>query len=185
MRWTPCAGQRPPKLRSATDPAPPAGHAPVSAGLAGWRGARLIALGVPAGLLAGAYISEFGFGLYPCQMCWWQRWPHFAAVGLAAMAYVLPPARLWTLLAALGILVSGVIGGFHAGVEYGWWQGITGCAGVATSAADPLEAVINTPLIRCDRAPWAFLGVSLAGFNFLISTGAAATIVWLLTRKDR
>nr|WP_277754089.1 disulfide bond formation protein B [Porphyrobacter sp. GA68] len=163
----------------------PAGHAPVSTGVARGRWAQVIALCVPAGLLAGAYISELGFGLYPCQMCWWQRWPHFAAVGLAALAFVLPAARLWTLLAALSILVSGVIGGFHAGVEYGWWQGITGCAGVATGGADPLEAVINTPLIRCDRAPWAFLGVSLAGWNFLISTGAAATIVWLLTRKGR
>ena len=87
--------------------------------------ARILALAVPALLLGGAYLSQYGFGLYPCEMCWWQRWPHFAAVGLALLAYVTPPARFWTALAALAIVTSGAIGLFHAGVEYGWWPGIT------------------------------------------------------------
>ena len=148
-----------------------------------WQLARLVALCVPAALLGGAYVSELGFGLYPCEMCWWQRWPHFAAIGLAGAAYVLPAARVWTFLAGLSILVSGAIGGFHAGVEYGWWQGITGCAGAVGSGADALEAVLNTPLIRCDQAPWSFLGVSLAGWNFLISMAGAFAVFWLLGRR--
>lgn len=146
--------------------------------------ARLLALLVPAGLLAGAYLGELGFGLYPCEMCWWQRWPHFAALGLASLAFLLPPARLLTALAALAILASGLIGGFHAGVEYGWWQGITGCAQTAAGGGRAIDAITAAPMVRCDRAPWSLGGVSLAGWNFLISTVAGLAILWLLRERD-
>ncbi len=87
--------------------------------------ANALAFGVPAALLAGAYISEYGFGLYPCEMCWWQRYAHFAALVLAADCLLQPRrGELWVGLAALAVLVSGLIGGFHAGVEYGWWEGL-------------------------------------------------------------
>ncbi|MEW4449553.1 disulfide bond formation protein B [Qipengyuania sp. JC766] len=148
--------------------------------------AQRLALGIPAALLAGAYISEFGFGLYPCEMCWWQRWPHFAAVGLALASTVLPPRKLWIAMAALAILVSGAIGGFHAGVEYDWWEGITGCANmVAAGEGSALDAILNAPIVRCDEAPWTLFGISLAGFNFLISTAAGLAILALIARKDR
>lgn len=149
--------------------------------------ARLLALLVPVGLLGGAYVAEYGFGLYPCEMCWWQRWPHFAAIGLAGMAFIVPPARLWAALAALAVLVSAAIGGFHAGVEYGWWQGITGCARIVPSdpGASPLEAIMNTPLISCNEPQWTLAGISLAGFNFLIGTAGAIAVLALLTRRDR
>ena len=145
--------------------------------------ARQIALAVPALLLGGAYISQYGFGLYPCEMCWWQRWPHFAAIALALVGSFVAPHRLWVGLAAIAILVSGAIGGFHAGVEYGWWQGITGCASAIDYGSDALEAIMNAPLIRCDVAPWHFLGISLAGWNFIISTLAGLSALLLLIRK--
>ena len=146
--------------------------------------AQIFALAIPVALLGGAYLSQYGFGLYPCEMCWWQRWPHFAALGLALAGLRLPPQRLWIALAALAILVSGLIGGFHAGVEYGWWEGITGCA-TTTSSADgsALDAVLGAPMVRCDQAPWSLLGVSLAGWNFLISCGSALAILVLLARS--
>ena len=81
--------------------------------------ARTLALAVPALLLGGAYVSQYGFGLYPCEMCWWQRYPHFVALALALLAFVAPPARLWTALAAVAILVSGAIGAYHAGSNTG------------------------------------------------------------------
>lgn len=147
--------------------------------------ARALALAVPALLLGGAYVSQYGFGLYPCEMCWWQRWPHFAAVGLALLAYATPPQRLWTGAAALAILVSGAIGLFHAGVEYGWWEGITSCAAITSgSSGNALEDIMNTPLVRCDEPAWTLLGISLAGFNFLISTATGLAIFALLV-KDR
>lgn len=146
--------------------------------------ARLLALGVPAFLLAGAYLGQYGFGLYPCEMCWWQRYPHFAAIGLAVVALCVAQPRLWVALAALAILVSGLIGGFHAGVEYGWWEGLTACATPALGDGDPLAAIMEAPLVRCDEIPWSLFGISLAGWNFLLSTAAAAAIGWLLLRKD-
>ena len=150
------------------------------------RGARLLALVVPLSLLGGAYLSQYVFGLYPCEMCLWQRWPHFAAVALAILAYIAPAPRVWTALAAGGILTSGLIGGFHAGVEYGWWEGITNCAFISSTqpGGSALDNIMNTPMIRCDEAQWRLLGISLAGFNFLISTAGAICVFALLGRKN-
>jgi disulfide bond formation protein DsbB len=143
--------------------------------------AQRLALGVPAALLAGAYVSEYGFGLYPCELCMWQRYPHFAAVGLALVSTLARPRAFWIALAALAILASGVIGAFHAGVEYGWWQGFTQCAQpVSAGGGDPLEAIMNAPLVRCDVAPWTLAGISLAGFNAIISVTSAVAILVLV-----
>ena len=148
--------------------------------------ARLLALAVPAALLGGAYLSEYGFGLYPCEMCWWQRWPHFAALALALVSFFAPPKKLWIALAAGGILTSGAIGFFHAGVEYGWWEGVTSCAAIPLpdSGESALDAIMNTPMVRCDEAPWTLLGVSLAGFNFLFS-GLGGLFIFRLLAKDK
>lgn len=145
--------------------------------------ARWLALLVPAGLLGGAYVAQYGFGLPPCEMCWWQRYPHFAALGLAIAAFFLRPAAVWSALAGLAILTSGLIGGFHAGVEYGWWQGITGCSTIP-SAVDVMD-LRAAPLIRCDRAPWSLFGISLAGWNFLISGLTGATILVLSAYRSK
>ena len=141
----------------------------------GVKAARAAAVLVPAVLLGGAYVAQYGFGLPPCEMCWWQRYPHFAAVGLGLLAYAFKPAPVWTALAGLAILTSGLIGGFHAGVEYGWWEGITGCS-TLPSSIDVMN-VTAAPLVRCDVAPWDLFGISLAGFNFLISSIAGAAIL--------
>ena len=142
-----------------------------------------LAFALPLGLLAGAYISQYGFGLAPCEMCWWQRYPHFAAVILALAGMALSPRKLWIALAALAMLVSGLIGGFHAGVEYGMWEGFTTCSSSDLGGGDPLEAIMNAPLVRCDVAPWTLFGISLAGFNFLISTVGALAVLALLRKK--
>ena len=147
--------------------------------------ARTIALAIPALLLGGAYVSQYGFGLYPCEMCWWQRWPHFAAVALALLAFVADPRKLLIALAAMAILISGLIGGFHAGVEYGWWEGMTACtSAIGADGGDPLEAIMNAPVVRCDVAPWTLVGISLAGWNFLISTLAGVAVLTLNARKS-
>ena len=148
--------------------------------------ARVLALLTPAVLLGGAYLSQYGFGLYPCEMCWWQRYAHFVALALALAAWARPQAVVLTALAAAAIAVAGLIGGFHAGVEYGWWQGLTACTTtVAAGSADPLDAIMNAPLVRCDVAPWSLMGISLAGWNFLFSMGATLAIFLLLARAQR
>ena len=143
--------------------------------------ARLLALIVPLGLLGGAMGSQYIGGLHPCEMCYWQRWPHGVAILLAGAAFVLPRrARMLTALAALAIAISGAIGVFHAGVELGWWEGLTQCtAGGAMS----LEDLMNVPLVRCDEVQWSLLGISMAGWNAIISLGAAAAVSALLLRS--
>lgn len=152
--------------------------------MAGLKQAKALALALPAALLGGAYFSEYIGGLFPCEMCWWQRWPHFAALGLGALAYILPPARLWTCLAALAIIASGLIGGFHAGVEYGWWEGITACATTEVGTVDAMDPTAAQP-VRCDVAPWELFGISLAGWNFLFSCVGGIAILALALRKER
>src|SRR5919112_2553290 len=93
--------------------------------------ARALAIALPAALLAGAYGSEYWGGLYPCEMCWWQRYAHFVALAFALLSFALRsfPDRgrslIW--LAALAILTSGGIGVYHAGVEAGYFPGFTKC----------------------------------------------------------
>ena len=149
--------------------------------------APLLALAAPLLLYGGALVSQYGFGLHPCEMCYWQRWPHQAAIVLAALALLLRrhdgAMRALTLLAALAIAVSGAIGVFHAGVEYGFWEGLTRCA---TGQVGPvsLDDIMNAPLIRCDTAPWSLFGISLAGFNAIFSFAAAALVLILLRPRS-
>ena len=147
--------------------------------------ARVFVLAVPAALLGGAYVSEYGFGLFPCEMCWWQRYAHFAALAFALIAVAVPRRRAPVALAALAIAVSALIGLFHAGVEYHWWEGFTACTNTARlGGGNPLDAIMAAPLIRCDTPQWTFAGVSLAGFNFICS-GLGAGLVAVLLGNSR
>lgn len=155
----------------------------------GW--ARGLALAVPALLLAGALGSQYIGGLYPCEMCHWQRWGHYAALGFALASLTLREwpsiARPLLWLAAAAILSSGLIGAYHAGVEAGLFEGITRCTALAggSSNADLLADIMATPLIRCDQVQWSFLGVSMAGWNAILSIGFGALILWLLFPRRR
>jgi disulfide bond formation protein DsbB len=149
--------------------------------------AHWLALLIPASLLAGAYGSQILGGLYPCEMCWWQRYPHLAAVPLALLGFFVGNPgvkRVIVALAAFAIITSGLIGGYHAGVEYKWWEGLSTCSNLPTGSADDvLKQIMKAPLIRCDVAPWTLFGISLAGFNFLLSTGGGLAILGLIWRN--
>ena len=151
-------------------------------GAAATRTARALALAAPAALLGGAYLGQYAFHLIPCEMCWWQRYAHFAALALALLALLRPSSQILTWLAALAILIGGLLGLYHSGVEYGWWQGVTACTSEVKLGDDPLSAILNAPMIRCDQVQWSLAGISLAGFNFLISVPAALLIFALLRR---
>jgi disulfide bond formation protein DsbB len=147
------------------------------------RPAALLAFLIPAIALGGALTSQYGFGLAPCEMCHWQRWPHYAALvpALAALLLPLSPAtrRLLVGVAALLIAVSGLIGAYHAGVEYHWWQGFTTCTAPVGAS---LDSIWNAPLTRCDVPAFVLFGISMAGYNAIASLGGAALIALLLRR---
>jgi disulfide bond formation protein DsbB len=151
--------------------------------------ARLVAIMAPVLLLGGALVSQYVFGLYPCEMCMWQRWAHVAAILFALAAIALrgraSASAAVTVLAALAIATSGGIGLFHAGVEYGWWEGLTACATTVSggNAQDVLNSILAAPLTRCDVAPWSLFGISLAGYNGLLSLAAAVAIFVLLGKS--
>jgi disulfide bond formation protein DsbB len=148
--------------------------------------ARLLALLLPLGLLAGALGSQYIGGLHPCEMCYWQRWPHGAAILLAALAFKAPASsprsRSLTLLAAAGIAISGAIGVYHAGVEAGIFEGFTTCT---TTRGMTLQDIVNAPLVRCDQVQWSLFGISVAGWNALLSLTGAALIAALLLKARR
>jgi disulfide bond formation protein DsbB len=148
--------------------------------------ARLLALLLPLGLLAGALGSQYIGGLHPCEMCYWQRWPHGAAILLAALAFKAPASsprsRSLTLLAAAGIAISGAIGVYHAGVEAGIFEGFTTCT---TTRGMTLQDIVNAPLVRCDQVQWSLFGISMAGWNALLSLTGTALIAALLLKARR
>lgn len=135
-------------------------------------------------VLAGAFAFQHIGGLPPCPLCLWQRWPH-AVAALAAAAMLLAPAPLRRPLMALGALAAlatAGIGAYHAGIEQGWWPGPTSCSGggpglSGMSGADLLDFSAPTQIVMCDEIPWAFAGLSMAGWNAVLSVGFAA--LWL------
>ena len=152
--------------------------------------ARWIALLLPVALLGGALGSQYIGGLHPCEMCYWQRWPHAAAILLALLAFTSPAedprSRNFTLAAALAIAISGIIGVYHAGVEARVFEGFTTCTAVAHggTTADILKQITQAPLVRCDQVQFRFLGISMAGWNAILSLFGAAAIL-LLTLRER
>jgi disulfide bond formation protein DsbB len=162
-----------------------------ASGLTDAAAARLVALVLPVALLGGALGSQYIGGLHPCEMCYWQRWPHGAAFVLALLSFSAPPqsprSRFLTLLAAAAIAVSGAIGVYHAGVEARIFEGFTQCTamGKGLSTADLLKEISHAPLVRCDEVQFRFLGISMAGWNAVLSLGGASLILILSLRASR
>jgi disulfide bond formation protein DsbB len=141
------------------------------------------ALGAAAGsllLLLGALAFQYFGGLAPCHLCILQRWPHGIAVALGLLVLVWPRRGL-ALLAGLVVLVGAGIGLYHVGVENGWWQGPTTCTAPAPGNVAPgelLDQILATPVVLCDQVAWSMLGISMAGWNAILSLGLA----WLWWR---
>ena len=150
--------------------------------------AHALALLGSSALLFGALGFQHIGGLPPCEMCYWQRWPHLTAIGLGLLAFLLrrgPQRRLLVVLAGVAILVAAALGLFHAGVEQDWWEGLTTCAAgpALGSGEDILADILTSPVVRCDAIPWELFGVSLAGWNAILSTLIGGAVLWLATRR--
>ncbi len=143
----------------------------------------LAALGSLA-LLAGALAFQYLGGLPPCKMCIWQRWPHGLAV-LCGLALMIAPIRAMTLIGAGAAFVTSGIGLFHAGVEQGWWEGPTTCTSGpidSLSGEELLNQILSAPVVRCDEIAWSLAGISMAGWNALLSFGLALVWCWAVKR---
>lgn len=137
--------------------------------------AHALALLVPLVLLLGAYTSQYIGGLFPCEMCWWQRYAAMTAVAFGLLACI-ARGRIKAMLilaAGLALLVNGLIGAYHAGVEYKWWPGLTHCSAMINTTGDFMKQIMAAPLVSCDQPQWTLFGISLAGFNALIAMPAA------------
>ena len=150
--------------------------------MTGARQAPLLLFAVSGSLLLGALGFQYLGGLPPCEMCFWQRYAHLAVLVIAALA-MLARNRALGWLAVLAMAVAAGLALFHAGVEQKWWAGVTACTapvGAGMSTADMMDVLLNAPLTRCDEIPWSLLGVSMAGWNALISAGAALCAAFVL-----
>lgn len=145
----------------------------------------VLAAGGSLALLLGAFAFQHLGGLAPCKMCIWQRYPHVIAIALGALALFVPAPVLLGLGAVAALATAGV-GGYHVGVEQGWWEGpssctSTGISGVATD--DLFNQIMTAPLIRCDEIAWQFAGLSMAGWNMVISLVLAGLWIAALRAK--
>ena len=144
----------------------------------------LLAAGGSAALLLAAWGFQ-AFGYAPCKMCLWQRWPHVAAVAIGLVALFLPYVLL-PILGALAAATTAVIGVYHAGVEKGWFEGPDTCTSNTIdglSSEQLMDQILNAPLIRCDEVAWALMGLSMAGWNALLSFALAGVWVWAACAK--
>ena len=150
--------------------------------------AALAIAAVAAATLAGAWFFELVLDIRPCPLCLEQRYAYYLIFPLAALLAVATVKRAPRplLLAGFGIVVLAALanawlGGYHAGVEWKFWQGPTDCSGPIAdlgSAGTLLQRLDTVKVIRCDEVQWRFLGLSLAGYNVLISLLMAAIAAW-------
>jgi disulfide bond formation protein DsbB len=150
---------------------------------------------VGAATVAGAWMFQYGYGLRPCPLCLEQRYAYYFAVPLAVMVALGDSygASRKVLLAALIAIVLGMLwnaglGVYHSGIEWKWWAGPQECSGALDdllSAGGLLERLKSISVVRCDEAAWRFLGLSLAGYNALISLVLAFIAAWAVVKEWR
>jgi disulfide bond formation protein DsbB len=157
--------------------------------------AALVIAGVGAAAILGAWFFEYVMRLAPCPLCLEQRIPYYVAIPLAlfvaAAAYAKAPR--WILAAALAVVAAAMLwnaglGIYHAGIEWKWWPGPQDCSAPISSlgsAGNLLRQLENANVVRCDEAAWRFLGLSLAGWNVVISVGLAGVALWAVLTSAR
>ena len=145
-------------------------------------GRILLAVAGSLAILLGAFGFQYVGKLAPCPMCIWQRWPHAVAIilGVGAMTLLWRWRRPIAAAGAATMAVSVGLAGFHAGVEQHWWEGPSSCTGAdptAMTAEQLLRQLEQTPLVRCDEIVWDLFGITMAGWNALISLGLG--VLWV------
>ena len=138
--------------------------------------------------MAGFFYFQYVLGYPPCPLCLEQRYAFYMSVPLAAMillrlsiGFSRKVITLALLAIAVAMLWNAGLGAYHSGVEWHWWQGPTDCSGAIpnfSAGGSLLDQINKTRVIRCDEAAWRFLGLSLAGYNVLVSLFLACVAAW-------
>jgi disulfide bond formation protein DsbB len=149
--------------------------------------AAIIAL-VGAATIGGFFFFQYVMRLPPCPLCLEQRNAYYVSVPLAALLWIGAGHGAARKVLLLGFLVIAVVmlwntglAAYHAGIEWKFWPGPQDCSGPIDnfgSAQDMLKQLGNISLVRCDDAAWRFLGLSLAGWDVLVSLGLACAAIW-------
>ncbi len=143
---------------------------------------------IAAATLVGAWIFQYGFDIVPCELCIEQRYAYYLVIPAGALLAIAASRGLDTRWVALGLIVLSLatlanagLATYHSGVEWGWWKGPTACTGPIVDlgkAGNLLEQLNKVKVVRCDEVQWRFLGLSLAGYNVLISLLMSAVALW-------
>jgi disulfide bond formation protein DsbB len=157
--------------------------------------AALAIFAVSLATLAGAWFFQFVLKLPPCPLCLEQRIPYYVVIPLSLLVTVAAHLRAPRSVVAAGfavllvaMLVSAALGAYHAGVEWRFWAGPTDCSGPVTDFTTKgplLEQLRSIRVVRCDEAAWRFLGISLAGYNVLVSLALAAVAAFGFSARNR
>lgn len=134
-----------------------------------------------------ALLSQHIGGLVPCDLCYKQRWPYYIGIPLLLWAGFTIHARPLFLLVSLIFLGGTILAAYHTGVEYGWWAGPSACAGTGMpSNLGDLELALSQAVVRCDAPAFTLFGISMAGYNALVSVTLTLLSLRLsqLTLKD-
>jgi disulfide bond formation protein DsbB len=157
--------------------------------------AALVVAVVGAATMLGAYYFQYVLNMAPCPMCLEERIPYYVSIPLAVVVAIgaLRGAPRGLILAGLAVIAIAMLLGagrsvFHAGVEWKFWQGPIDCSGPISgfgSVGGLLESMEKTSVVRCDEAAWRLFGISLAGYNALISLGLAVVALWGIVAQKK
>ena len=157
--------------------------------------AALAVAGIAAATLAGAWFFQLVLDIRPCPLCLEQRYAYYLAVPLGLLVAFVASRQAPRPVLLVGLVLLGVaalantwLGAYHAGVEWKFWQGPTDCTGPIVDfgkAGSLLDRLDSVKVIRCDEVQWRFLGLSLAGYNVLISLAMAAIAAWGMVSTRR
>ena len=146
--------------------------------------AALLALVLGLAAILGALGSQYIGGLEPCELCLEQRLAYYWGLPVLAAVLVLwnrlPLAVWYTAIVVVGAIFAwgAYMGAYHAGVEWGFWPGPTACTGLGGGFSfEDLSDLNATRVIPCDVVQFRFIGISLAGYNALISLAIVGLMI--------
>ncbi|MCI5050600.1 MAG: disulfide bond formation protein B [Rickettsiales bacterium] len=140
--------------------------------------------------LAAALISQYVFGMHPCEMCLYQRVPYALVAALSLYAWLKPEQQKLIRILLICIIlwvIEGGLAAYHVGIEEGWWESATGCT-AADSKGQSLDAlrqaIMNSPVVSCSDVAFRFIGLSMAAWNVIASVGLVVAGMALRKRKS-